>query len=444
MSQSELEAAQKENAKLRKINQALIERLESGAVQLANPYSAFEHSVTLAEQVRERTDALNQALEKLNVSHRELSEANQVAEQANLSKTKFLAAVSHDLLQPLNAARLFATTLTEQPLDDRPKSLVDSLSRSLNDVENLLRTLVDISKLDAGVVHADKTDIRVAPILEQLSTEFRTAAKYAGLRFKHRTCNAWVHSDSLLLIRLLRNLLTNAIRYTKSGGVLLSARRRGTKLLIQVWDTGEGISQEDQSTIFEEFKRLPNADKAHDKGLGLGLSIVDKIAKVLGHTLTVTSTLGKGSVFSLEIPILNRGQEPTADHSHLQPSLPSSLQGKQILVIDNDATICEAMSQLLIHWGAEVMTSLNGEELEKELDFGSVDLLIVDYHLDQGNGIDLAKRLLGETSIDIPVLVVTANHSQTLNETIRREGFSLLHKPLKPLLFRQRLRQLLG
>lgn len=444
MSQSELEASQKENAKLRKINQALIERLESGAVQLANPYSAFEHSVTLAEQVRERTDALNQALEKLNVSHRELSEANQVAEQANLSKTKFLAAVSHDLLQPLNAARLFATTLTEQPLDDRPKSLVDSLSRSLNDVENLLRTLVDISKLDAGVVHADKTDIRVAPILEQLSTEFRTAAKYAGLRFKHRTCNAWVHSDSLLLIRLLRNLLTNAIRYTKSGGVLLSARRRGTKLLIQVWDTGEGISQEDQSTIFEEFKRLPNADKAHDKGLGLGLSIVDKIATVLGHTLTVTSTLGKGSVFSLEIPILNRGQEPAADQSHLQPSLPSSLQGKKILVIDNDATICEAMSQLLIHWGAEVMTSLNGEELEKELDFGSVDLLIVDYHLDQGNGIDLAKRLIGETSICIPVLVVTANHSQTLNETIRREGFSLLHKPLKPLLFRQRLRQLLG
>lgn len=444
MSQSELEASQKENAKLRKINQALIERLESGAVQLANPYSAFEHSVTLAEQVRERTDALNQALEKLNVSHRELSEANQVAEQANLSKTKFLAAVSHDLLQPLNAARLFATTLTEQPLDDRPKSLVDSLSRSLNDVENLLRTLVDISKLDAGVVHADKTDIRVAPILEQLSTEFRTAATYAGLRFKHRTCNAWVHSDSLLLIRLLRNLLTNAIRYTKSGGVLLSARRRGTKLLIQVWDTGEGISQEDQSTIFEEFKRLPNADKAHDKGLGLGLSIVDKIATVLGHTLTVTSTLGKGSVFSLEIPILNRGQEPAADQSHLQPSLPSSLQGKKILVIDNDATICEAMSQLLIHWGAEVMTSLNGEELEKELDFGSVDLLIVDYHLDQGNGIDLAKRLIGETSICIPVLVVTANHSQTLNETIRREGFSLLHKPLKPLLFRQRLRQLLG
>lgn len=444
MSQSELEASQKENAKLRKINQALIERLESGAVQLANPYSAFEHSVTLAEQVRERTDALNQALEKLNVSHRELSEANQVAEQANLSKTKFLAAVSHDLLQPLNAARLFATTLTEQPLDDRPKSLVDSMSRSLNDVENLLRTLVDISKLDAGVVHADKTDIRVAPILEQLSTEFRTAAKYAGLRFKHRTCNAWVHSDSLLLIRLLRNLLTNAIRYTKSGGVLLSARRRGKKLLIQVWDTGEGISQEDQSTIFEEFKRLPNADKAHDKGLGLGLSIVDKIATVLGHTLTVTSTLSKGSVFSLEIPILNRGQEPAANQSHLQPSLPSSLQGKQILVIDNDATICEAMSQLLIHWGADVMTSLNGEELEKELDFGSVDLLIVDYHLDQGNGIDLAKRLLGQTSIDIPVLVVTANHSQTLNETIRREGFSLLHKPLKPLLFRQRLRQLLG
>ena len=444
MSQSELNVALKENAKLRKINQALIERLESGAVQLANPYSAFEHSVTLAEQVRERTDALNQALEKLNVSHRELSDANQLAEQANLSKTKFLAAVSHDLLQPLNAARLFATTLAEQPLDDRPKSLVDSMTRSLNDVENLLRTLVDISKLDAGVVHADKTNIRVAPILEQLSTEFEATARHAQLKFKHRTCNAWVHSDSLLLIRLLRNLLTNAIRYTKTGGVLLSARRRGSQLLIQVWDTGEGISEEDQSTIFEEFKRLPNADKAHDKGLGLGLSIVDKIAKVLGHTLTVTSSLGKGSVFSLEIPILDREQVATPDQSRLQPSLTSSLQGKQIVVVDNDATICEAMNQLLTHWGADVTTSLNGEELGEEIDLSRVDLLIVDYHLDRGTGIDLAQRLNKERSVNIPVLVVTANHSQPLNETIRKEGFSLLHKPLKPLLFRQRLRQLLG
>ena len=444
MSQSELDAAQKENAKLRKINQALIERLESGAVQLANPYSAFEHSVTLAEQVRERTDALNQALEKLNTSHRELSAATQIAEQANLSKTKFLAAVSHDLLQPLNAARLFATTLAEQRLDDRPKSLVNSMTRSLNDVENLLRTLVDISKLDAGVVQADKTNVRVAPILEQLSTEFEAAAKHAGLRFKHRTCNAWVHSDSMLLIRLLRNLLTNAIRYTKTGGVLLSARRRGSRLLIQVWDTGEGISQEDQSTIFEEFKRLPNADKAHDKGLGLGLSIVDKIAKVLDHTLTVTSKLGKGSVFSLEIPILDSGQLPLDDHNSLQASLPSSLQGKHILVVDNDATICEAMNQLLTQWGAEVTTSLNGVQFEGEMDLSNVDLLIVDYHLDQGTGIDIAKRLIADRSVNMPVLVVTANHSQTLNETIRQEGYSLLHKPLKPLLFRQRLRQLLG
>ncbi len=443
MSRLELEKAQKENAKLRKINQALIERLESGAVQLANPYSAFEHSVTLAEQVRERTDALNQALDKLNTSHRELSEANQIAEKANLSKTKFLAAVSHDLLQPLNAARLFATTLAEQPLEERPKSLVDSMTRSLNDVENLLRTLVDISKLDAGVVHADKSDIPVAPILEQLSTEFAAAAKHAGLRFKHRTCNAKVHSDSLLLIRLLRNLLTNAIRYTKTGGVLLSARRRGNNLLIQVWDTGEGISLEDQSTIFEEFKRLPNADEAHDKGLGLGLSIVDKIAKVLGHMLTITSTVGKGSVFSLEIPIVDQTEKTIVSQSNHSQSLPSSLKGKRIVVVDNDATICEAMSQLLSHWGADVTTSLNGHDLYEQVDLNEVDLLIVDYHLDRGTGIDLAKGWIKEHAADFPVLVVTANHSQTLNETIRQEGFSLLQKPVKPLLFRQRLRQLL-
>lgn len=439
MNNEELAKLKAENEKLKKINASLIHRVESGSLQLANPYSAFEHSVSLAEQVRERTVALNSALDKLNASHLQLKKANEKAEYANLSKTKFLAAVSHDLLQPLNAARLFSATLAEQSLTDKAHRLVDSLTQSLDDVESLLQTLVDISKLDAGVVQADIQVVSVSRMLVQLNAEFDEAAKRTGLKFKYRLCDAFVKSDPQLLIRMLRNLLTNAIRYTASGGILLSARKRGDTLLIQVWDTGQGISVEDQSIIFEEFKRIEQASDRTDRGLGLGLSIVDKIASVLGHNVSVRSTLGVGSVFSIELPLaLNTTVYP--DQGVLLPDITKPLTGLRLALVDNDAAICDAMSELVSQWGASMTTALDGESLLEKVNLSSVDMLMVDFHLDEETGIEFAERSTQSTSI--PVLVITANYSRELVQQVNLAGYRLLNKPIKPLQLRQILQQL--
>src|SRR5690606_782725 len=223
-------------------------------------------------------------------------------EQANLSKTKFLAAVSHDLLQPLNAARLFTSALQEQSFGPRAEGLVRSVSTSLDDVENLLGTLVDISKLDAGVIRPDVTAFDLRDLLNNIAREFRQMALAEGLQLDFVPSSAVVQSDSQLLARILRNFLTNAIRYTGKGRILLGCRRSGDDILIQVWDTGPGIPEDKLSEIFQEFKRIRPAGAQPDKGLGLGLAIVDKISGILGHDVTVDSVEGKGSVFSVRVP----------------------------------------------------------------------------------------------------------------------------------------------
>jgi len=442
---AELEA---DNAKLTKINNVLIKRVESSSSQITNPYAAFEQSVSLAEQVRERTEALNTALECLNKSNIDLSVANEKAEQANLSKTKFLAAVSHDLLQPLHAARLFAGALSETIGSSEHVSIkgstLNSLNHSLDDVEALLRTLVDISKLDAGVVEVDKVNTSVDPILRQLTTEFSQVAKAAGLKFKHRTCKANVYTDPQLLLRILRNLLTNAIRYTNEGGILLSARKRGTKLLIQVWDTGIGIEESDLENIFDEFKRLSSPRKRFDRGLGLGLSIVEKMAGVLEHSVFVSSKPNRGSVFSIELNIIENPSIPADLERITTPILSQPKVASVIGLIDNDLTICTAMKSLLEHWGAEVYFAKNGEKLIEQISLESIDLLIVDYHLDDNiNGLTVAQALTDKSNKNLPILVITANHSRELDQQVNALGYSLLHKPVKPMQLRLKIGALL-
>lgn len=437
-----------DNAKLTKINNVLIKRVESSSSQITNPYAAFEQSVSLAEQVRERTNALNTALESLNQSHNDLSLANKKAEQANLSKTKFLAAVSHDLLQPLHAARLFAGALSDTDASSEPLStqgsILSSLNHSLDDVEALLRTLVDISKLDAGVVEVDKIYTPVEPILRQITTEFSQVAKAAGLKFTHRTCKANVYTDPQLLLRILRNLLTNAIRYTNEGGVLLSARKRGTKLLIQVWDTGIGIEESDLEHIFDEFKRLSSPSKRFDRGLGLGLSIVEKMAGVLKHPIFVSSKPNRGSVFSIELNLIENkpvhADPPRVTQAvHSQPKIASVIG-----LIDNDLNICTAMKSLLERWGAKVYFAKDGEKLIEQIPLEAIDLLIVDYHLDENeNGLTLAEALTDKRNKNLPVLVITANHSRELDQQVNASGYSLLHKPVKPMQLRLKIGALL-
>ncbi|MFJ3117726.1 hybrid sensor histidine kinase/response regulator NahK/ErcS' [Pseudomonas protegens] len=404
-------------------------------------------------RVRERTaelTTLNQQLlreieERSRVESR-LREAKAEAERANLSKTKFLAAVSHDLLQPLNAARLFTSALLERRDPQASSALVRNVSNSLEDVENLLGTLVDISKLDAGVIKADIAPFALSELLENLAAEYAQVARSEGLELHFVACSALVRSDIQLLARILRNLLSNAIRYTRQGRVVLGCRRQGRWLSIEVWDSGMGIAAERLEEIFQEFKRGEEQRPDQDRGLGLGLAIVEKIAGILGHRIGVRSWPGRGSVFSVQVPISASAPLP-APRPELGDALLERLQGARIWVLDNDAAICAGMRTLLEGWGCQVITALSEEDLARQVDDyrAEADLLIADYHLDQQqNGIDAVARINARRALAIPAMMITANYSNELKQQLRQLGHTLMHKPVRPMKLKTAISHLLS
>ena len=409
-------------------------------------HQAYQH---LEQRVAQRTSELtalnDQLLKEIDERRRmetRLREAKQEAEQANLSKTKFLAAVSHDLLQPLNAARLFTSALLERPSE----TLVRNVSNSLEDVENLLGTLVDISKLDAGVIKADIAPFALSELLENLATEYTELARAEGLELHFVGCSALVRSDIQLLARILRNLLSNALRYTYKGRVVLGCRRQHQRLLIQVWDSGMGIAEERLEEIFQEFKRGDVQRPDQDRGLGLGLAIVEKIAGILGHRITVKSWPGKGSMFCVEVPL-----SATAPKSLPMPCMSEALlerlQGARVWVLDNDAAICAGMRTLLEGWGCQVITALSEQDLARQVDnyHAEADLLIADYHLDDDqNGVDAVARINARRGSAVPALMITANYSNELKVQIRELGHTLMHKPVRPMKLKTAMSHLLG
>ncbi|MGM0953033.1 MAG: NahK/ErcS family hybrid sensor histidine kinase/response regulator [Pseudomonadota bacterium] len=407
----------------------------------------------LERRVKQRTAALtglnNQLREEITervAVEARLRDAKLEAEHANLSKTKFLAAVSHDLLQPLNAARLFTSALLEQSFGPKAEGLVRSVSTSLDDVENLLGTLVEISKLDAGVIQPDVTAFDLRDLLNNIAREFRQMARAGNLKLDFVASSAIVESDSQLLARILRNFLTNAIRYTGNGRILLGCRRRGDHVLLQVWDTGPGIPEDKLTEIFQEFKRINPAGSQQDKGLGLGLAIVDKISRMLDHEVTVSSVEGKGSVFSVKVPLGHlKPRQPMEDQNHAL-SFDNGLGGVRVWVIDNDPSICQGMKTLLEGWDCQVVTALSLEDLESQLDPASatVDLILADYHLDNDeNGVDVVAEINGRRRCPAPVIMITANYTNELKQQIRDLGHLLMNKPVKPLKLRSALSHLL-
>ncbi|MEO9751381.1 MULTISPECIES: NahK/ErcS family hybrid sensor histidine kinase/response regulator [Marinobacter] len=407
----------------------------------------------LERRVKERTAALTglnsqlrqEISERAEVEAR-LRDAKMDAERANLSKTKFLAAVSHDLLQPLNAARLFTSALLEHSFGPKAEGLVRSVSTSLDDVENLLGTLVDISKLDAGVIKPDIMAFDLRDLLNNIAREFRQMALAEGLTLDFVPSSAIVESDSQLLARILRNFLSNAIRYTGTGRILLGCRRHRDHMLLQVWDTGPGIPEDKLTEIFQEFKRIRPAGSQPDKGLGLGLAIVDKISRMLGHEVTVSSIEGKGSVFSVKVPVGRLlPKQPTTDDDRAV-SNHGGLGGARIWVIDNDHAICQGMQTLLEGWDCQVVSAVSLEDLERQLDPANspVDLILADYHLDNDeNGVDVVAEINGRRHCPAPVVMITANYSNELKQHIRELGHVLMNKPVKPLKLRSALNHLL-
>lgn len=392
----------------------------------------------LEERVEERTRALT----LLNL---ELDRARKEAEQANIGKTRFLAAASHDLLQPLNAAHLFASALGQKLENTEEDELMRRLMVSLSSVEELLGTLLDISKLDAGGTQPDVHEFTISEVLDALMLEFSAMATEKGLKLSVHGSNLWVKSDPKLLRRILQNLMANALRYTETGRVVIGCRRRGGNVRIDVVDSGPGIPGDKLTEIFREFAQLKagKEDAYQSQGLGLGLAIVDRLAKLLSHTILVRSEQGRGSTFSVTVPMAEPQEKPLA-----VPKTPNRSQqkfmGRRLLILDNEPEVLEGMRVLLESWGGDVAVARTPQDAQKVFKAHKPELMVVDYHLDEGEiGVNAALDIF-KTADDVPVVVATADYSDELRDIVQEAGFYLTRKPIKPAGFRALLGRLLS
>ncbi|MFU2329913.1 NahK/ErcS family hybrid sensor histidine kinase/response regulator [Pseudomonas sp. NFX98] len=394
------------------------------------PFREAEQALTeanegLEQRVAERTHELSQ----LNVA---LTEAKGTAEAANQSKTRFLAAVSHDLMQPLNAARLFSAALTHQDdgLSGEAQKLIHHLDSSLRSAEDLISDLLDISRLENGKINPDPKPFALNELFAPLGAEFKALARDQGLEFRVRSSSLRIDSDIKLLRRILQNFLTNAFRYAK-GPVLLGVRRRKGELCLEVWDRGPGIPEDKQRVIFEEFKRLDSHQTRAEKGLGLGLAIADGLCRVLGHTLLVRSWPGRGSVFSVRVPLAPAQTALPAKAAELNGKL---LNGAQVLCIDNEDSILIGMNSLLTRWGCQVWTARNREECMALLSDGvRPQLALVDFHLDDGEtGTELMAWLRTRLGEPVPGVVISADGRPETMAQVHAAGLDYLAKPVKP------------
>ena len=396
---------------------------------------------TLNDELEQRVTTRTQELETLN---QQLREARDVAQAATLSKDKYLATASHDLLQPMNAARLLISTLRERGLPAAEQLLVERTHQALEGAEDLLTDLLDISKLDQAAIKPDIDVYRLDELLAPMASEFQPVAEAAGLSLRVRIPAYNVSTDFLLLARILRNFLSNACRYTERGGILLGARRRGECLCLEVWDTGRGIAADQMESIFLEFNQLDVGRAADRKGVGLGLAIVERIATMLGYALRVRSQPGRGSVFSIEVPLSR--QAPSGNLSALprQALVGNPLPGRRLLVLDNELSILESMAALLGQWGCEVLTATDEADALSVLQGQAPELILADFHLDHGvTGCQVVQHLREHFGQPIPAVMITADHSNSCRLELQALGAPLLNKPVKPGKLRAVLSQLL-
>lgn len=364
---------------------------------------------------------------------KQLAMQKNIAEHENISKSKFLAAASHDLRQPLHAMSLFHGELCHSNIDEKKQNeLIANIGASIVSMSELLSGLLETSRFEVGVVEANFKFFQVNELFDDLCHEYYTKSQVKNLRFKCVPCSIVVFSDPLLLRRIVCNLLENAIQYTNNGSILLGCRRKGDALSLQVWDTGMGIATEDLRNIFDEFKQLDNPDKDQSKGLGLGLSVVKQLSNVLNHNLSVESVLGKGSMFSLQI-LLNKDNEINVEKRCKQANIVDNLKSSYMLVIDDDENIRKGMKELLTSWGCEVMLAfdLNSAVNVIESSNQKPNVIISDYHLeDSQTGIEIIKKLRLKYAVDFPSILISADNTLQNNDDVMKSNIMFLHKPV--------------
>lgn len=375
-----------------------------------------EVNETLEQRVAERTLELEDALSE--------------AERANASKSRFVAAASHDLLQPLSAAKLFIGSLESEIERADLKERLDKANNALVSVEQILSALLDISKLDSGLASVDRSTINLGDLLSQLRDELEPLARQKGLSFRTFGRNIRVESDASYLRRILQNLASNAVRYTETGGVLVGLRQGKSGVRIEVWDTGPGIAPEHQERVFDEFHRL-NATANPTDGMGLGLAIVDRACRLLKHPLHLRSRVGRGTCFAIEVP-QSMAPEPAAPSANPAPGGAVSFEHRIVVLIENDAALRAALTLNLENWGLDVLPAATLEEARevlREVDIAP-DAIIADYQLDHGAlGTDAIKALRANHGA-VPACLVTANRSPELRAICAAGGLTLLHKPI--------------
>ena len=409
---------ERRNEKLTKIVSSLMRRVEQAMDDSGEAYQHFQRSLMLEEQVRERTLALEDAVD--------------IAERANASKSRFVAAVSHDLLQPLSAAKLFLASVHGMEIGEEASRIIQRSQNALNSVESILSSLLDISKLDSGRAAVSVSAFPISQVLDGLFDELEPMARQKGLELHKVPCSLSVESDPAFLRRIIQNLIVNAIRYTDAGKVLVGARRNGRSLRIEVWDTGVGIAPEDQELIFNEFQRLPKT-KANCDGVGLGLAIVERACALLGHPIGMTSIEGKGTGFSITVPISRSSGDSHQLSLDLLPDAESRFDLSAI-VIENDTRLRSAISSTLEGWGVTVFDAggyAETRDILPALD-EAPDFILADYQLDETEtGLDTV-ALIRNHFPDTPALLVTAEQDVDLPELCRRQGVDLMHKPIEP------------
>ncbi len=395
-------------------------------------------NATLERRVRQRTDELTQA-------NRALARAKLDADEANASKTRFLAAASHDIIQPLNAARLYSAALSEAMKGQDNAELAENVGASLNAVEEILSALLEISRLDGGKMQPEITTFKIGELLSQMQIEFDPIARAKGIRLKILPSSLVVRSDRRLMRRLLQNLVSNAIKYTVKGHVLVGMRRRGEHVILVVGDTGIGIPSNKHKTIFKEFQRLDQGARI-ERGLGLGLSIVERIVRVLHLNLALDSRPGRGTMFRVDIPrapesvaLAEAGQQDPPQATSYSP-----LSGLHVVVIDNEPTILDGMQRLLSGWGCHVLTASHAAEAMEKAGQAKVipAIALVDYQLDDGHGLDAIRRLRWRYGTDLPAVLITADRSPEVREEAGAENVQILNKPIRPPSLRALLAQL--
>ena len=438
---AQLARLREENVALRKTVRALMGRVERAVDSQGTSFSWFQAAAKLEQTVRQRTresEQLNDRLKRELQSRHEielaLKQAKQQAEEANQSKTRFLAAASHDLRQPLNSALLFLESVQEEQIPPGDRELVRRSRLALGALNNLLGTLLDVARLDSGDIQPHLADFPLAALFERLEPEFQALARAAGIRLRVRPSTAWVRTDAHLLETVLRNLISNAIRYTRRGGVLLGCRQRGGALQICVYDTGVGIERAHLEAIFAPYYQVPGATRRSDTGIGLGLSIVSRVAQLLSLEREVRSRPGRGSLFAVHVPYGTPQADAVAGAALGRPQ-PAARTTRPLLVVvvDDNPEALLGMAVLLEKWGCRVVSAATATEALVQLISGDLtpDLLLSDYHLAAGaKGDEAILEIRREFDRAPAAALMTSDPDPALHKRLQGLGFTVLDKPL--------------